>query len=654
MNQTQRTYTTCTRDCPSTCGLIAEVTDGRLTGLVGARRHPLTRGRTCAKAARYIDRVYSPERILEPMIRMSNKSGTWQRIGWPEAMDTIAEKLERIVAEDGPEAILYYQGYGERTALKLLNRYFFNLLGGVTTVAGSLCGGTGQAAQNLDLGERISHDPLDHYNSEAIILWGRNPASTNISLVPIIRDVKSRGGPVILIDPVRTRSASLATRHIAPIPGRDGFLAMAAAKRIIEADAAATEFLSHRCSGGDAFMQLLAGFDFNALCRLAGVSRADALFLADVLILCRPTATLLGWGLHRHANAHVSIRAIDALAALSGNIGVAGGGVSQGFEEYGPYDPTYWGDGLNPPRRQLSMPRIGNEIEKASDPPIRMVVVTAANPACMAPDSATVARALAQTECVVYSGHFLDDTADRSHIFLPATTFLEETDVMASYGHNYVGPVNPAIAPLGNCRSEFAMFSELARRFDFSQRYCRSIEAWLHDLCAPLRHQGCRLEALQKEPFRLKAPMVPYADGRFPTASGKFEFMTDIDGSDPPPSDPDFPLTLITIAPHRYICSERTLAEHDPLPIVRVSPKTLDRFGIEANATVTLKSRVGSIAARVKMDNGVRPDCVVAERGGWIKAGHGLNRLTPACVSQVGHGTPYYDTAVALQSGFSR
>ena len=641
-------YTTCTRDCPNTCGLSAVVKNGRLVELKGSDAHPLTRGLACVKAGLYVDRVYNPERVRFPMLRSSRKHDTWQRVSWDQALDEIATRITRFCAEDGPESILYYQGYGERTALKLLNRYFFNLLGGVTTLRGSLCGGTGQASQNLDFGERISHDPFDHLNCASLVLWGRNPVSTNISLVPIIQEIKKRGGTVILIDPYRNRSASLADRHIAPAPGRDVYLAMAAAKRVFEEGAEDNTFLDHQTMGAGGFKRLLDRFRFAELCSLAGVKEAEANFLAQVFIHRKPTATLLGWGLHRHEHAHYTIRAIDALAAVCGNIGLPGGGVSQGFEEYGPYDQTWWGDQLNPPRRTLLMPAIGDQILNAADPPIRMIFTTAANPVCMAPNSAKVVRAFGKAEFVVYSGHFLDDTADQAHVFLPATTFLEEQDVMATYGHNYVGPVNRAIQPVGECRSEFEMFCGLARRFPFAGRFVRSVDEWLEDICAPIIRQGCSMVQLKQGPFRLDAPMVPYTDGKFSTRSGKFEFMTAFDPTDFKPADPDYPYTLLTVAPHRFICSERTLAEHDPLPPVRMNPQVAARRGLDNGMTVWVESPLGHIRARLIIDADVHPDCLVAERGGWIKAGHGFNRLTRGMASQVGEGTPYYDTTVGV------
>nr|WP_320191995.1 molybdopterin-dependent oxidoreductase [uncultured Desulfobacter sp.] len=645
MNDIKKIITTCTRDCPNTCGLEATVEDGRLIRLVGSKTHPLTRGLTCHKASKYINRVYSKERITTPMTR--GRSG-WRKISWNEALDVIAEKMKIIRDEDGPEAILYYQGYGERTALKLLNKYFFNLFGGVTTLHGSLCGGTGQASQNLDLGNRISHDPLDHYNSKAMILWARNPATTQIGLVPIIKDIQKKGGRIITIDPFRNRSAALADRHISPAPNMDVYLAMAAAKLLIDREVQDIDFLSYHSAGYNAYKEILGRYGIDELCRLAGVLREDAEYIADTLISFKPTSILLGWGLHRHKDAHFTIRAIDALGAISGNIGVEGGGVSQGFEEYGPYDPKCWGDQLNPERRTLLMPYVGQEILDAKNPPIRMVYVTAANPVCMAPNSELVVEAFKRMEFVVYSGHFLDDTAELADVFLPATTFLEEYDVMASFGHNYVGPVNPAIKPVGDCRSEFQMFSELAKRFSFKDQYCKSADQWLDKICNPIKAWGGDLNKLRDAPFRIPEPMVPYLDKIFPTTSGKFEFMTQFDGNVLKNDDQDYPYILLSVAPYDYICSERTLADHPPLPTVRLHPDEADKLGLADGQSVMVKSQIGSVKALLCTDASTRRDCLITERGGWIKAGHGLNRLTAEMVSTVGNGTPYYDTRVTL------
>ncbi|MDD3313632.1 molybdopterin-dependent oxidoreductase [Pseudodesulfovibrio sp.] len=642
---TKRTIvTSCTRDCPNTCGLVATVEDGRLVRLAGDPAHPLTRGAACHKADKYVRRVYSPERIIHPMIR---KSGEWEQVSWDEALDLVAAAMRRIKAESGPEAVLYYQGYGERTALKLLNKYFFNLFGGATTMRGSLCGGAGQGAQNLDFGERVSHDPLDHLNSNSIILWARNPVSTNISLVPIVREIKKRGGTVIVIDPARSRSVALADHHIKPRPGGDGYLAMAAAKLILAAGAEDRDFIARRSVGFDEYRAILDRYAVEELCDLAGVPAKDCLLLANVLMRQKPTATLLGWGLHRYEYAHHMIRPIDALGAISGNIGVPGGGVSQGFEEYGPYDRRWWGDHLHPDHRTLLIPKVGEEILNARDPEIRMIYVTAGNPLCMAPNSARIAEAFRKMELVVYSGHFMDDTADLADVFLPATTFLEEDDVVAGYGHNYVGPVNRAIEPVGECKSEFRMFCELAARFPFADEFRRPVDEWLGAICAPIWEQGGDLGSLRKGALRLDAPMVPHADGVYRTRSGRFQFMTEFTPAERG-QDERYPYKFLTIAPHGCIGSERTAAGHEPLPEVRLNADEARRKGLRDGEVVLVASPVGRVRARLAADPDMRSDVVIAERGGWIKAGHGLNLLTLDLASKVGDGTPFYETPVAV------
>jgi anaerobic selenocysteine-containing dehydrogenase len=277
-----------------------------------------------------------------------------------------------------------------------------------------------------------------------------------------------------------------------------------------------------------------------------------------------------------------------------------------------------------------------------------MIYVTAANPVCMAPNTSKTIAAFHKAEFAVYSGHFMDDTADQAHVFLPATTFLEEEDVMASYGHNYVGPVNPAIAPVGQCRSEFQMFHDLAGRFDFADRFQRSVKDWLHDLCSPIRGQGCSMAELQKGAFRLDAPVVPYANKSFPTPSGKFQFMTEFDPGNLGLLDPAYPYRLLTIAPHGFICSERTMADHSPMPVVILAEEEARRKGLKNGEDILVESRTGSVRARLEVRPGQRRDILVAERGGWLKAGHGLNRLTLDISSTVGRGTPYYETSVRV------
>ncbi len=648
-SQPQTVVTTCTRDCPSACGLLAHVKGGRVVKLTGNPAHPVNKGTVCRKVPAYLRRLQSPHRVLEPLRR---QNGAWVPVSWKEALDEMAERLGESVAAFGPESILYYMGFGARTALKVLNARFFALLGGVTTLRGTLCGGTGYAAQSLDFGPRVSHDPEDLAHSRTIVLWGRNPVATQAGLMPHLHAAKAREATIILVDPRGSESAGLADFHLRPRPGSDACLALAAAKRIIEWGRQDRKFLETRTQGLAAYLGLLDRHSLEEWAAGCDVPLADIDRLARAYVDGWPTATLLGWGLHRFTLGHEMVRAVDALGAVSGNIGRSGGGVSQGFEEWGPYEPSLWGEGLHPPRRKLLMPRIGREILEATDPPIKMAIITAANPVCMAPNSDLVAKALDAVPFVVHMNHFLDDTADHTDLFLPCASLLEERDLVASFGHNYVGPLNPAVAPPGACRSQFDIFMDLASRFPFAGAYVKSEEAWLRLLIKPLLDQGVAWDDLWRGPVRIpNAPMVPWADGVFATPSGKFQFLTELAGDlDARPDDPRYPFRFLTVGGAKYLCSEREPGADAGPPVVVMAAGEAARRGIADGGRAKLVSPLGELAVTVRHDPKARPDVVACERGGWIKAGQGVNRIIADLVSRVGEGTPYYEARVAVEA----
>lgn len=646
---TREVITTCTRDCPNSCGLIATVENGRVTGLRGNPGHPLTQGLACHKCRKFVARAYSPERVLNPLKK--NAAGEWRPVSWPDALDEIAARLAGTVERYGPEGVLYYRGFAQRTALKLLNERFFNLLGGVTGTRGTLCGGTGQASQNLDFGCRVSHDPLDHLNSHSLILWGRNPVATNPSLAAIIQKLRRQGAPVALIDPVASESRRLCDLHVQPAPGRDVFLAMALAKLILARGQQDEAFLAEHSEGFADYARILDSLSLDDLLGLCDVSRRDAEKLYDMLVSHYPTAICLGWGFHRWVHAHLAIRAVDALGAIAGIIGVSGGGVNQGFEEYAALD---WGvtlDQLHPDRRRLLMPLIGQEILAAQDPPLGMAVITAGNPVCQAANSAKVADALRRIPCVVFVGHFLDDTAQCADIFLPTTTFLEEEDVTGSYGHNFIGPVNPAVPPPGAAKADFAIFQELAQRFPFAEELAGGAAEWLGKLLQPVISRGITLAEIRKGPVRLPdAPYVPYAGRIFPTPSGKYQFMREFTVPPEWQADQEYPYQLMSVAPHGWLCSETTPAEQGELTTIRLHPKEAAKIGAGDDEEVLVVSRVGRTRARLRLDPLQRQDVVVFPRGQWLSSGSSANLLTPDLVSAVGGGAPFYEARVRIEA----
>ena len=638
--------TTCTRDCPNTCGLLATVENGRVTALRGNPEHPVSRGFACRKCRDFVARASDPERILTPLRR---RGDAWTAIGWEEALDEIAERMLAIRAQHGPEAILYYRGFAQRTALKLIGERFFNRFGGVTGLSGTLCGGTGQASQDLDFGNRISHEHLDYLNSRCLILWGRNPVVTGPTLARIATDLRRRGDTVVLIDPVASESRSLADLFIQPKPGSDAYLAMATAKWILQEGLEDRDFIENHSEGFAGYRQILDSFSLNELCRRCDVPLEQITALAELLCRRQPAGIALGWGMHRYRHAHLALRTIDALGAIAGNIGLSGGGVSQGFDEYAPFDMELTGDAWHPERRRLPMPRIGADILAASDPGIEMIFVTAGNPVAMAPNAALVQQAFEQTPFVVVAGLFLDDTARTADLFLPTTTFLEEDDFVGSFGHSYVGPVNRAVAPPGQCRSDFDIFRALAQRFDFAEEFRQSAEAWQQRLLAPVLAQGLELADLRRGPVRLaNVPAVPYRDRRFPTPSGKFRFLREFDA--PPAAAPDngHPLHLLSISPPQWLCSEMTPADQKQPMEIRLHPDTAATAGLSDGTLAWVENARGRVCGRVKLAEGERRDTLVFPRGKWSDSGSSVNLLTEDGVSQVGNGATYYDTRVRI------
>ncbi|MHC1711598.1 MAG: molybdopterin-dependent oxidoreductase [Solidesulfovibrio sp.] len=648
-SDTKTVVATCTRDCPSACGLLAHVEGDRVVKLSGNPEHPVNRGTVCRKVPAFLRRFYSPERVLTPLRK---QNGAWVRISWKDALDEMADRLKHIIAAFGPESILYYMGFGERTALKVLNARFFAHLGGVTTLAGTLCGGTGYAAQGLDFGPRVSHDPLDLENSRTIVLWGRNPVATQFGLMPQLRAAKARGAQIICIDPRDSESASLADFHIRPRPGRDTFLALATAKRILENGWEDRAFLTRHADGFEDFEALLRCSSMEDFTRACDVPAAFIDRLAKAYVAGKPTATLLGWGLHRFTLGHEMVRAVDALGAVSGNIGLAGGGVSQGFEEWGPYEASLWGEDLHPPRRKLLMPQIGREILAAKNPSIHMAVITAANPVCMAPNSELVAKALDRVPFVVHMNLFLDDTADHADLFLPCAAFFEQRDLVASFGHNFVGPLVRAVPPPGECRSQFDIFMDLATRFPFADTYVKSEEAWLRLLLKPLLDKGVAWDELWRGPVRIPdAPMTPWENRAFDTPTGRFQLLTEITGCPDCRHDARYPYHFLTVGAPEALCSERVPGDHKGPVVVSMATDEATRLGIADGGPARLVSALGTLGVTVRHDAKARPDVVSCARGGWLKVGQGVNGLIPDLVSAVGQGTPYYEALVDVEAG---
>jgi anaerobic selenocysteine-containing dehydrogenase len=632
--------TTCNRDCPDACGIVATVEQGRIVSLAGDREHPVTRGFLCYRTSRFLERQYDPERLTTPLVR---RGDALEPLSWDAALDLAAERLLRARQESGPASILNYRSGGSLGLMKYLTDYFFERFGPVTMKSGDICSGAGDDAQMTDFGEEDSHDLFDLLASRTIVLWGKNPFVSNVHLLPVLREARARGARLVQIDPVFHRGCELADVYVQPRPGGDIALALGIIRLLFDqgaTDPRAAEYCDHverlRARAGSRPLAEWAA--------LAGVTPEEVETVAR-LYAERPSAILVGWGMQRRRRGSATVRILDALAAVAGNLGVRGGGVSFYFKRRGAFDVSFV-RGLAAAPRSIPEPLLGRGILEAQDPPIRVAWISAANPVAMLPDSHTVVRALATREMTVVVDAFLTDTARAAHLVLPTTTMLEEDDLVGAYGHHWLGVVRPVVPPPPGVRSDYEIVRDLAQRVGLGELFPEDVRGWKERMLGPVAPHGVTLEALERGPRRNPlAPPVLFADRRFPTASGRVNLIHDVDPT-PPPVTPERPLLLMALSTERAQSSQWPARRQDGPAEVTVHPDAANGFA--SGDVVRLESAVASMEVRLRLDGRQRRDVALMDKGGWLHRGRCANALVPAELTDAGEGAAYYDTPVRL------
>ena len=636
--------TTCNRDCPDACAIIATVEDGRITQLQGDKEHPVTRGFLCYRTSHFLPLQYSADRLTTPLYR-ERLSDDFQPIDWDRALDLAARKLTQIRAESGPAAIFHYRSGGSLGMLKHLSDYFFEQFGPVTMKRGDICSGAGDEAQTVDFGIEDSNDIFDLLNARHILLWGKNVHVSSPHLLPILKDAAAGGAGIVLIDPVHHRSASLAERFIQLRPAGDFALAMAVAHVLFERgwiDPQASDYCDHL----DEFQALAESRSAEAWCVEADVRLADAIDLARRLGPEGPTAILVGWGMGRRMNGAGIVRALDALGAITGNLGVPGGGVSFYFRRRGAFDVSFIRGQAAAPRT-ICEPLFGPELLQASDPPVRAVWVTAGNPVAMLPESETTIQALRACELVVVVDSFMTDTAREAHLVLPTTSLLEADDLLGAYGHHWLSAATPVVPPPAGVRSDLEILQGLASRVGLAPVMAGTARQWKERMIAPkLGPHGIVLGDLEDGAVRNPlAPRVLFADRKFPTASGRVNLVTS------PPPDPaaldsdEYPLSLMSLSTDRAQSSQWSARLEGPA-VVTVHPEAA--AGIPDGGIGRLESQVSGMSVRVRHDPTQRLDVALIPKGGHFKDGRCANALLKARITDLGEGGALYDERVRL------
>lgn len=643
MLETRRTL--CNRDCPDTCGIVATVEDGRVTKLRGDPSHPVTKGFLCYRTSHFLSTQYSPDRLTGPLMR---KGGELVPVTWDEALDFAAERLLAIRAESGPASIFHYRSGGSLGILKVVTDLFFDRFGPVTTKRGDICSGAGDAAQNIDFGDEDSNDLFDLLNAKNILVWGKNVVVSSPHTVPVLRDAKARGAELVLIDPVHHKTAALCDVFYQVKPAGDFALAMAVARILFErgwVDPDAAAYCDHL----DEFRALAFRRSVEAWCALADVPPSAAEDLARRLGPGKPTAILVGWGMGRRTVGGAIVRALDALSAVSGNIGISGGGVSFYFKRRGAFKipPHLDGAPRSEPPRTVCEPLFGEDVLGMSDPPIRAVWVTAGNPVTMLPDSEAVAEALRTRELVIVVDSFLTDTARLAHLVLPTTTLLEDDDVLGAYGHHYIGVARPVVPAPPGVKSDLEIIQELARRVGLSAAVEGSARDWKRRFLSPaLVEKGVTLEVLEEAPT--PNPLVPkvlFEDRRFLTESGRVNLITEEPSDGGEPGGAEFPLSFMALSTDKSQSSQWSKPLEGPA-VVTVHPDAAG--GVPDGGIGRLESRVGSMVVRIRHDAQQRRDVALTPKGGHRKDGRCANAIIRARITDIGEGGSLYDERVRI------
>jgi anaerobic selenocysteine-containing dehydrogenase len=629
--------TTCNRDCPDACSIVATVENDRVTKIGGDPDHPVTRGFLCWRTNHYLATQYAPDRLLGPLWR-PRLDADFRAVSWDEALDHAAERLTTIRRESGPAAIFHYRSGGSLGLIKHLSDFFFERFGPTTTKRGDICSGAGDHAQTIDFGDEDSNDLHDLVHARHILVWGKNLHVSSPHTIPVVNEARARGADLVLIDPVHHRTAELCQTFVQPRPGGDLALALAVARVLFERGWADPS----GCDHVDGFRALAFGRTVAEQCADADVAPAVAEDLARRLAE-RPCAILVGWGMGRRTNGAAIVRALDALCALSGNLGVRGGGASFYFKRRGAFDMGFIRGAAVAPRT-ICEPLFGPEVLAATDPPIRAVWVTAGNPVVMLPESLTTAEAMRTRDFNVVCDSFLTDTARLAHLVLPTTTLLEADDVLGAYGHHWLGVARPVVAPPSGVRSDLEIIQGLAARVGLGAELAGTARDWKRRLVSgKLAGRGVRLEDLEAGPVRNPLAATIFLEGgRAATASGRVNLMTELPPADPPAAG----LYLMSLSSDRSQSSQWARPPEGPA-VVTVHPDAA--AGLADGAAARLVSAIGALTVRVKHDRRQRRDVALMAKGGHLGAGRCANALIRARTTDAGEGGALYDERVWLE-----
>jgi len=677
----------CPHDCPDTCAMLVTVENGRATRVVGDPAHPFTNGFLCAKVNRYIERTYHRDRLLQPLRRVGPKGrGQFEPVSWDDALRDIAARLTAVAqSSDGPQAILPYSYAGTMGLVQgaSMDRRFFHHLG-ASKLDRTICSMAGTMGMRMTVGANVGADAEGLPDSDLVLLWGTNTLTSNPHLWPFVLRARERGARVIAIDPIRTRTAAQCDEWIGIRPGADAALALGMMHVMFASGLEDRDYLARHALGEAALRERAGEYPPDRVAAITGIDADVVARVGEEFGRARAAFIRVNYGLQRHAGGGMAVRTIACLPAVAGHWRRPGGGVQLSTSANFRFNTqALERPDLSPPVRTINMIRLGEALAQpdagVGGPPVKALVVYNSNPAAVAPDRNAVLRGLARDDLfTVVLEHFQTDTADWADYVLPATTQLEHWDVHLAYGHHYVTLNRPSIAPLGACKPNTEIFRLLAARMGLAH------EAFGDDDLTLIRQAlDTRSEALRGVTFQallergwmrldVPTPYLPFADGGFPTPSGKCELysarmlemgLDPLPAYTPPYEGPElapelaarFPLVLISSPAHQFLNS--TFVNVDALrraarePECVLHPRDAERRGIAPGMRVAIHNDRGAFTALARVEDTIREGVVWAPSIWWGKLasdGANANQTTSQRETDMGHGPVFYDNRVEI------
>jgi len=712
-------HTVCSHDCPDSCAVLVTVDgDGRAVKVQGDPSQPVTQGFLCAKVAKYLDRVYAPDRILYPLKRKSGvakgpllrgrEQEAFERVSWDEALDAIAARLQKISDEFGPESILPYSyagtigvlGYGS------MDRRFFHRLGG-SQLDRTICSEAGGVAWKLVYGKKLGTPTEDFKLAKLILAWGANIHGNNVHLWPMVEQARRNGARLIVIDPYKTRTAALADWHIAIRPGTDGALALGLMHVILREGLEDREYIAEMTHGFEQLAERVREYTPERVAAWTGMTASEIEQLAREWATTRPAALRLNYGVQRSENGGTAVRAIAMLPALTGAWKVRGGGgqlsTSGAFawDEQATRRPDLaLASPLGREARVVNMCELGQALTQqglGTEGPgtgektlVHALFVYNSNPGAVAPNQNAVRQGMMRADLfTVVHDLFFNDTTDYADYILPATTFLETTDIQGAYGHYFAQLSNQAIEPVGEARSNVWLFGQLAQKMGFTEECFRDtpeeiIEQALgigpdghstnaemeHITLEDLKREGHIPLAFHREPET--RPFMPFTAGPLPTPSGKIEFYSETlaaKGMDGVPRfvaptesrfgemAKRFPLEFVSRKADNYMNSTfANLDGHRKMEArtsqkLELHPADAAARGIADGDVVQVWNDRGTLRLTAMVNKSL-PAGVVTAQLDWAKMsadGENVNALTSERLTDLGGGATFYSTLVEVK-----